>query len=105
MRDVIQHFIQRKSSSVMQEGLRKREEGEQRRRNVPVDTERCGGILANLVERRWIEGTDRPQLPRDLSGHGVEVCGPRRRSKPDPGCSPLSAAVALLAVCRGEQCA
>src|SRR5262249_50118847 len=102
MRYVVQHLIQRSGGAVVEEGLRKREEREQRRRHVPVSPEWRRRILPDLVERRRIEGSHVPQLTQDLSAR-IQDPPRRRRRKPNPRRGPLRAAVTLLAVGRGEQ--
>ena len=58
MGDIVHHFIERKRLAVVEEGLRKREEGEQRRWDVAIRPKRRRGVLADFVESRRVEGAD-----------------------------------------------
>lgn len=66
MLDVVHHFIERERRSIVEEGLGKCEQREQRRGNESVGPKRRRAVLANLVERRGIEGAHVPQFANQL---------------------------------------
>src|SRR5207244_1278291 len=67
MRHVIENFIQRVRRSIMEKGLGKGKDGEQRWRNEPVRSQRRPGVLANLVERRGVERAYVSQFAKQFS--------------------------------------